>query len=197
MSRLLIESARGIQIVDIEDKLFSSRKIFIEDEITDSLSNSVIRQLMYLENDDNSMPITIYINSPGGSVQAGLAIYDVIRLLKSPVTMVCSGLAASMGAIIYLAGDKRFMLEHSRIMIHDPAFGGTHDIAYRKPLEIQYELDDLNKCREKLASIIAERTGKSLEEVYEVTKRDSFYNADEAVDFGLATDVVNDFKDIF
>ena len=144
---------------------------------------------MYLDN-ESSEEITIYINSPGGSVQDGLAVYDTIMLMNSPVRTVCLGICASMGAILFLAGEKREMMPHGKIMIHDPAFGGRHEMGGKKPHEIQAELDDLNRCRESLAQIIAKRTGKTIEEIYEVTVNDTYYDPDEAVEFGLATNII-------
>lgn len=133
--------------------------------------------------------MTIYINSPGGEVISGLAVYDYISIMKSPVRTVCTGTAASMGAILFLAGKKREMLPHTRLMIHDPSYS-HNDIGGRKSHEIQHELDKLNETRESLAKIIAEKTGKTLEEIYEVTASDTFYSAEEAIEFGLATDIM-------
>ncbi len=190
MANIILESARGIQPVAVEDELLRSRTIFLNGEVDGESCGEVIRQLMYLEREDSSAEITFCINSPGGSVQDGLALYDMMLLLKSPVRTVCTGICASMGAILFLAGRKREMMKHGKIMIHDPAFGGRHDMGGKKPHEIQTELDDLNRCREALAEIIAERTGKSLEEVYKVTADDTYYSAEEAVDFGLATGII-------
>ena len=189
MSNYLLDSSRGPVSVDPHEYWLRERKIFIEGEITPSLTNDVIRQIMYLGKDSTDKGITIFVNSPGGDVTAGLSVFDCISKTKSPITTVCTGLAASMGAIIFLSGDpdKRFLLESSRLMIHDPAYGGNHSVANLKPHEIQSELDELNKCRDKLAHIIADRTGQPLSKILEVTKKDSFFNLDEAVEFGLAT----------
>lgn len=188
MSLYLIDTPRGPVSVTPEEYLLQSRKVFIEGEITSVLANDTIRQLMLIEKEDDRKPVTVYVNSPGGEVTAGLAIYDFISMMKSPVTMVVTGLAASIAAVIYLSVEKsnRLMLPNARIMIHDPAYGGTHDVARLKPHEIQSQLDDLNKCREKLARIISNRTGQPLETILEVTKNDSYFNLDEAVEFGLA-----------
>lgn len=188
---ILLESARGIQPLELRDKLFSdSREIFLTEEITPESCSHMITQLMYLNRDDPNMEITLYINSPGGSVTDGLAVYDVIHMLSAPVKTVCMGTCASMGAILFLAGTKREIMVHGRIMVHDPAFGGNHDIGGKKPHQIQSELDDLNRCRESLAEIIAEKTGRSLEEIYKVTANDTYFNAQEAVAFGLATNII-------
>lgn len=189
MANIIMESSRGLQPIAIEDELLRKREVFLADRVSAETSNELIKQLMYLDR-ESSEEITIYINSPGGSVQDGLAVYDTIMLLNAPVRTVCIGTCASMGAILFLAGEKREMMSHGKIMIHDPAFGGGHEIGGKKPHEIQVELDDLNRCRESLARIIAERTGKTIEEIYEVTVNDTYYDAKEAVEFGLATKII-------
>lgn len=187
---VIYESARGFDQIDIEDELMKSREIFFVGSVNSDTCNEMIKQLMYLEKQDDTQEITIYINSPGGCVSDGLAVYDMVRLLNSPVRTVCIGMAASMGAILFLAGDKRQMLEHSEIMIHDPSYSQT-DIGGQKPHEIQHRLDSLNETREMLARIIADRTGKSLDEIYKVTAEDSYYKAKAAIEFGLATEIIS------
>ena len=188
---VILESARGYEALHLRDKLLSdSREIFLTEEVNAESCNNLITQLMYLNRAEPDKEITLYINSPGGSVTDGLAVYDVMRLLDAPLRTVCMGTCASMGAILFLAGDKREMMEHGRVMVHDPAFGGGHDIGGKKPHQIQSELDDLNRCRESLARIISERTGRPLEEIYEVTANDTYFSADEAVEFGFATDII-------
>ena len=188
---VILESARGFETLYLKDKLLSdSREIFLTKEVNAMSCDSLITQLMYLNRDEPEKEITFYINSPGGSVADGLAVYDVIRLLDAPVRTVCMGTCASMGAILFLAGTRREIMEHGRIMVHDPAFGGNHDIGGKKPHQIQSELDDLNRCRESLAQIISERTGKSLDEVYKITANDTYFSAQEAVEFGLATNII-------
>ncbi|MCM1059115.1 MAG: ATP-dependent Clp protease proteolytic subunit [Eubacterium sp.] len=181
------ETVRGIDLVPIEDVLLEDRQVFLTDEVNAASANALIEQLMYLDS-KNSGEITLYINSPGGEVMSGLAIYDFIKIMKSPVKTVCIGDAASMAAIIFLAGEKREMLPHSRILIHDPAYGHL-DVSGKKPHEIQRGVDSLNKVRETLAEIIAEKTGKSLDEIYEITAEDHFFTAEEAIEFGLATSI--------
>lgn len=189
MANILKETVRGIQTVSIEDELLSNREIFLTEQVDAATSNELLKQLMYLERQDCQKEITIYINSPGGEVISGLAVYDYISMMKAPVKTVCTGTAASMGAILFLAGKTRLMLPHTRLMIHDPSYS-HNDIGGRKPHEIQQELDKLNETREALARIIAEKTGKSIEKIYEVTASDSFYSAKEAIDFGLATEIM-------
>ncbi len=192
MSKVIKESSRGYDLIPIEDKFLDERKIFFTSGVNEISCNELIKQLMYLESESSSEEITIYINSPGGSVQDGLAVYDAIMLLRSPVRTVCLGSCSSMGAILFLAGDKREMMQHGKIMIHDPAFGRGYDIGGKKPHEIQLELDDLNNCKKSLTQIIADRTGKTVKEISKVTMKDAFYSAEEAVKFGLATGIITD-----
>lgn len=188
---VVLESSRGFETVSLKDQMLSdSREIFLTEDVNAESCNNLIMQLMYLDRTGSDEEVTLYINSPGGSVTDGLAVYDVISLLDAPVKTVCMGTCASMGAILFLAGDRREMMEHGRIMIHDPAFGGKHEMGGKKPHEIQAELDDLNRCRESLARIISERTGKPLEEIYKVTANDTYFDAQEAVEFGLATGII-------
>lgn len=188
MANILKETVRGIDKVAIEDEFLENREIFLVDEVNDISSNELIKQLLYLKRKDNTAQITLYINSPGGSVISGLAVYDCIRLMKSPVKTVCIGTAASMGAILFLAGDEREMLPHTRLMIHDPSFGRL-DVGGKKPHEIQQEVDSLNKVKETLAQIISEKTGKPLDEICKITANDTYFDAEEAIEFGLATAV--------
>lgn len=187
MSNVLKESSRGIDIIPIDDHLLANNNVFITGAICRESCNEVIKKLIYLNSLHDDNEITIFIDSGGGEVQAGLALYDFIRMLQKPVRTVILGQACSIAAVLFLAADTRLLLSDSRVMIHDPSFAGGHDVSGLKSHEIQVELDELNKCREKIASIIAERTEKSIEEVYEVTKKDSFFNATESIEFGLST----------
>lgn len=189
MANILKETVRGTDCIKIEDELLSRREIFLTEEVNAETSNELIKQLMYLERQDSGKEITLYINSPGGEVISGLAVYDLISLMKSPVRTVCTGTAASMGAILFLAGKKREMLPHTRLMIHDPSFGGS-SIGGKKSHELRHELEKLDEVREALAKIIAEKTGRPLEEIYDVTSDDTFYSAEEAITFGLATGIM-------
>lgn len=189
MANILFETVRGIQPIKIEDKLLQNREIFLVDAVSAETSNELIKQLMLLESEDDTKEITLYINSPGGDVISGLAVYDYLTLMKSPIRTICIGSAASMGAILFLAGEKRQMLPHSEIMIHDPSYRHA-DMGGQKPHEIQHRLDSLNETREMLAQIISDRTGKTLDEVYKVTAEDSYYKAKAAIEFGLATEII-------
>lgn len=190
MNNLIIkESSRGFDTVNIASELLTERKIFFTEEVDDETCKTLIQQIIYF-NSISDEEITVYINSPGGIIGCGLPAYDAMRMSKAPIRTVCIGTAASMGSILFLGGDKREMYPHSRIMIHDPSFGGG-GYAGKKPHEIQEEVDRLNEFREKLCTLIAERTGRTLDEVYEKTKTDSYFNADEAIEFGLATNIAD------
>lgn len=194
MANVIFESARGYELIGLEDVFLKERKIFLCGNVDSVHVNELIKQIMYLDSVSDNEEITLYINSPGGSVQDGLALYDALRLVKAPIRTVTTGMAASMGAILFLAGDKREMLPHSKLMIHDPSFSSL-DVSGKKSAEVQHLLDDLNKCRELTASIIAKRSNKSIEEVYEATKNDTFYTAEEALEWGLATAIIENRKE--
>ena len=187
MSNVLKASVRGTDLIPLEDMLLEESEVFLVDEITPKSANNLIQKLMYLDSKDLG-EITLYINSPGGEVISGLAVYDYIKIMKSPIRTVCIGDAASMGAIIFLAGEKREMLPHTRILIHDPSYGHLY-VSGKKPHEIQRGVDSLNKVRETLAEIISEKTGKGLDEIYGITAEDNYFTAEEAIEFGLATDI--------
>ncbi len=191
MSNVIFESVNGFQPIPIDSVFLKDRKIFLVGEVNDESCNELIKELLYMESEDNTLPITLFINSPGGEVGSGLAVYDTIRLMKSPVTAVVTGIAASMGSIILLAcdSDKRLMLPSSKIMIHDCSWG-RHDMGGKKPFEIEEELKQLKNTNERLVNIIAERCGKTVEEVSEVTKSDSYFGVEQAIEFGLASAVV-------
>ena len=186
-TNILMQSARGTELIPIDDMLLEESQIFLVGEINPETANDLIKKLMYIDKKDLG-EVTIYINSPGGEVMSGLAVYDYIKIMKSPVRTVCMGDTASMGAIIFLAGGKREIMPHSRILIHDPSYGHL-DVSGKKPHEIQRGVDSLNKVRETLAEIISEKTGKSLDDIYEITAEDHYFTADEAIKFGLANNI--------
>lgn len=195
MANILKETVRGLEKVSIEDEMLKNREIFLVGEVNAESSNELIKKLMYLEQEDRESSVTLYINSPGGEVVSGLAVYDYIRLMEAPVNTVCIGTAASMGAILFLAGRERKMLRHTRLMIHDPSYGGG-ELKGKKPHEIRQELDNLNRVKRTLVGIISERTGKSIKEIDRVTAKDTYYSAEEAVRFGLATKIVADRREL-
>lgn len=186
---IMKETANGNTGVRIVDELFNSREIFLTDPVDFESMDSLIQQLLYLERDDPEKEITLYINCPGGEVSSGLAAYDFMKLMTAPVRTVCMGTAASMGAILFLAGKKREMLPNSRIMIHDPSHAGG-SLAGLKPTDIEERLDGLKKIQTKIIDIISEETKQSKKIVAAKTKKDTYFSADEAVKFGIATDIV-------
>ena len=193
MSNIIKTSVKCIDLIHINDALLDKRQIFLEGEVSDESCNDLIKQLLYLQSVDNTKEITLFINSPGGSVIPGLALYDFIKMLDCDVNTCVMGTAASMGAILALAGKKRMMLPSSRWMIHDPSYG-SFNVGGKKSHEIQEEVNKLNEVRETLAKIIADKTGKTMKEIYKVTAKDTYFNADEAIKFGLCTEIItNDY----
>ncbi len=192
MANIIMESVRGFDALNINDVFLKDRKIFLIGEVNDESCNELIKELLYMEAQDNTKPIVLFINSPGGDVGSGLAVFDTISLLKSPVYAVVTGIAASMGSIILLAcdEDKRLMLPSSRVMLHDCSWG-RHEMGGKKPHEVEEELNQLKKTNERLVSIIAKRTGKTVKQVSKITRYDSFFSAEEAIEFGLASKVMD------
>jgi ATP-dependent Clp protease protease subunit len=174
--------------VDIYTRLGVERILFLGQEVSDGVANSLVAQMLYLDSDDNSKPIYLYINSPGGSVTAGLAIYDTMQYVKSDVVTICVGLAASMGAFLLAAGTKgkRLALPHSRIMIHQP-LGGT---SQRQASDIEIEAKEILRIKDMLNQSLADMTNQTLEKVTKDTDRDYFLSAAEAVDYGLIDRVI-------
>ncbi len=174
--------------IDIYTRLNQERIIFLGQEVTDSLANSIIAAMLYLDSDDPTKPIYIYINSPGGSVTAGMAIYDTMQHIKSEVVTICVGLAASMGAFLLAAGSKgkRLALPNARIMIHQP-LGGT---GRRQASDIEIEAKEILRIRDSLNSILAERCGQPIEKIEKDTDRDYFMSAQEAKEYGLIDSVI-------
>ena len=182
---IILESSAGYSICGIEDELFIQRKVFLTGPVTTESVDSLFKQLIHLEKLDPEKEITLYINSPGGEVNSGLALYDCIKSIKAPVNTVCIGIAASMGAIIFLAGKTRYMLENSSIMIHDPSLS-SGDMSGMKPNELQKYVDRLNNGKEKLCRIIAAESKNDYKLIAEITKEDKYYSADEAINLGFA-----------
>lgn len=177
------------QWIDLEDRLFRERIIFLTEEVDDGIANAIVAYLLYLDSDDQTKPIYLYINSPGGSVTAGMAIYDTMQYIKSEVITICMGLAASMGSFLLMAGTKgkRMALPHSRIMIHQPS-GGTRGQA----TDIQIEAKEILRIRRQLNEIYAQRTGQPLEKIERDMDRDFFMSAQEAKEYGLIDKVIDD-----
>ena len=174
--------------VDIYTRLGVERILFMGSEVTDAVANALVAQMLYLDSEDNSKPIYLYINSPGGSVTAGLAIYDTMQYVKSDVVTICVGLAASMGAFLLGAGTKgkRLALPHSRIMIHQP-LGGT---SQRQASDIEIEAKEILRMKDMLNHSMADMTGQSFEKIEKDTDRDYFLSAAEAKEYGLIDRVI-------
>lgn len=176
------QTSRGERSYDIYSRLLEDRIIFLSGEIDDAVANTVVAQLIYLEAKDPSKDISLYINSPGGSVSAGLAIYDTMNYIKCDVSTICIGMAASMGAFILSSGQKgkRFALPNSEIMIHQPLGG-----AQGQASDIKIAAEHILRTRQKLNSILAQNSGKSLEVIERDTDRDNYLTAQEALEYGL------------
>ena len=180
-------SRGGERSYDIYSRLLRERVIFLGDEVNDATASVVVAQMLFLESEDPSKDISLYINSPGGSVTAGMAIYDTMNYIKCDVSTICIGMAASMGAFLLSSGakGKRFALPNSEIMIHQPSGG-----AKGQATEIQIVAENILKTKKKLNEILAANTGQSVEKIAEDTERDNFMTAQEAHDYGLIDKII-------
>ena len=188
-------SRGGERSYDIYSRLLKERIIFLADEVNDQTASLVVAQLLFLESEDPNKDIQLYINSPGGSVTAGMAIYDTMNYVKCDVSTICIGMAASMGAFLLSSGakGKRFALPNAEVMIHQPSGG-----AKGQATEIQIVAENILKTKKKLNEILAANTGKSVEKITEDTERDNFMSAEEAKAYGLIDEIVenrNETKD--
>ncbi|MCX7266293.1 MAG: ATP-dependent Clp endopeptidase proteolytic subunit ClpP [Betaproteobacteria bacterium] len=181
-------SGRGERAYDIYSRLLKERVIFLVGPVNDYTANSVVAQLLFLESENPEKDISFYINSPGGSVSAGMAIFDTMNFIKADVSTLCTGMAASMGAFLLAAGakGKRFSLPNSKVMIHQP-LGGTQGQA----TEIEIHAREILKTREQLNKILATNTGQTLEKIERDTERDYYLSADEAKEYGLVDEVIS------
>jgi ATP-dependent Clp protease, protease subunit len=181
------QSGRGERSYDIYSRLLKERVVFMVGPVNDQMANLIVAQLLFLESENPDKDISLYINSPGGSVSAGLAIFDTMQFIKPDVSTLCTGMAASMGAFLLAAGakGKRFSLPNSRIMIHQPS-GGSQGQAS----DIEIQAKEILYLRHRLNSILAERTGQTIEQIAKDTDRDRFLSADEATEYGLIDKVL-------
>lgn len=181
------QTSRGERSYDIYSRLLKERIIFLGEEVTDASASVVIAQLLFLEGEDPEKDIHLYINSPGGSVTAGMAIYDTMQYIKCDVSTICIGMAASMGSFLLAGGakGKRYALPNSEIMIHQPSGG-----AQGQATEIKIVAEHILKTRQKLNSILAENTGQPIERIEIDTERDNFMSAQEAKEYGLVDEVI-------
>ena len=181
------QTGRGERAYDIFSRLLKDRIVFLGTQVTDEIANLVIAQLLFLESEDPEKDIHFYINSPGGSVSAGLAIYDTMQYIRPPVSTLCLGQAASMGALLLTAGDKgkRFALPYARIMIHQPLGG-----AQGQATDIDIQAREILRVREQINNILAKHTGQSLKRIEKDTDRDFFMTSKQAVEYGLVDEVI-------
>jgi len=186
------QSGRGERAYDIYSRLLKERVVFLVGPVNDQSANLVVAQLLFLESENPDKDIALYINSPGGSVYAGMAIFDTMNFVKPEISTLCTGLAASMGAFLLAAGQrgKRFALPNSRIMIHQPSGG-----AQGQASDIQIQAREILDLRERLNRILAERTGQSIERIATDTERDTFLSAPDAVSYGLIDKVLTSRSD--
>ncbi len=182
------QTGRGERSYDIFSRLLNDRIVFLADEVNDTTASLVVAQLLYLESQDPDKDISLYIDSPGGSITAGMAIYDTMNYIKCDVSTICVGMAASMGAFLLAAGakGKRFALPNSEVMIHQP-LGGMQGQA----TDIKIHAERIIRMKEKLNTILSEKTGKSYEQICADTERDNFMSADEACAYGLIDKVID------
>jgi ATP-dependent Clp protease protease subunit len=185
---ILEERQMNVTQMSVFSRLFKERILFLGTEINSDSANIIISQLMYLNSIDNKEDIKLYINSPGGSVNSGLAILDTMNLCDADVSTYCIGMCASMGAVLLSSGEKgkRYGLPHSEVMIHQPSTG----IGRIKAMDLQVEYEQMEKCKNTLYNILSENTGRSFDEIAELCKLDKWYTADEAVEFGLIDEVI-------
>lgn len=182
------QSGRGERQYDIYSRLLRERVIFMVGEVNDYMANLVVAQLLFLESENPDKDISLYVNSPGGSISAGMAIFDTMQFIKPDVSTLCTGMAASMGAFIMAAGakGKRFSLPNSRMMIHQPSGGARGQAS-----DIEIHAREMMYVRQRFNQIFAELTGRSVEQVAKDTERDNFMSAQEAVDYGMIDKVLS------
>ena len=189
MPYVIEQTSRGERSYDIYSRLLKERIIFLGEEVNDTTASLIVAQLLFLESEDPNKDICRYINSPGGSVTAGMAIYDTMQYIKCDVSTICIGMAASMGSFLLSSGakGKRFALPNSEIMIHQPLISGGLS---GQCTDIKIHSDHLVRTREKLNSILAQNTGKSIEQIALDTERDNYMYAQEAMEYGLIDKVI-------
>lgn len=189
------QTGHGERSYDIYSRLLSDRIIFLGEEVSDTIASLVVAQLLFLESQDPEKDIALYINSPGGSISAGLAIYDTMQYIKCDISTICLGMAASMGAFLLAGGTKgkRFALPNSEILIHQPAIHGNG--IQGQATEIQIVSEHLQKIKQRTNKILAENTGRTVEELVRDTERDNYMSAKEALEYGLI-DKVMEYKSV-
>lgn len=183
---IIEERKLNVATMDVFSRLMMDRIIFIGTEIDNDVANVIQAQLLYLQSLDDKTDISLYLNTPGGIVSAGLGIYDTMQIISPKVNTICTGLAASMGSILLAAGEERSILPHARVMIHQP-LGGISGQAS----DILIEAEEIKKCRDELCNILAEHTKQPFDKVFQDMDRDHWFNPQEAVDYGLVDKILN------
>ena len=183
---IIEERKLNVATMDVFSRLMMDRIIFIGTSINDDVANVIQAQLLYLQSLDDKADISLYLNTPGGIVSAGLGIYDTMQIISPKVNTICTGLAASMGSILLSAGEKRSILPHARVMIHQPLGGVTGQAS-----DIIIEAEEIKKCRDGLCNILAEHTKQPFDKVFQDMDRDHWFTAQEAVDYGLVDKILN------
>ena len=185
--QIVRETSSGLERFDVRDQMLANRELELTSQVDADSCAGVIRNLLFLEREDPDAPVTLYINSPGGEVQSGLALYDVMQAVSYPIRTVCLGMAASMAALLFISGDEREMLPHSRVMVHDPLIGGGLN---GSALSVKARADDLMRIRDITAEVVSRHTGMTLEQVFALTASDTYFEAEAAVDAGLADRII-------
>lgn len=180
------EHKLNVATMDVFSRLMMDRIIFVGTEIDNDVANIVQAQLLYLQSLDDKADISLYLNTPGGIVSAGLGIYDTMQLIKPNVNTICTGLAASMGSILLVAGEERSILPHARVMIHQPLGGVTGQAS-----DILIEAEEIKKCRDELCNILSKHTKQPFDHVFQDMDRDHWFTAQEAIDYGLVDKILN------
>lgn len=189
------KTGRGERAYDIYSRLLKDRIVFLGGAVSDELANVVVAQMLFLSNEDSKSPISLYINSPGGSISAGLAIYDTMQFIRCPVHTFCIGMAASMGAVLMCGGTpgKRFVLANSRMLLHQPLIGGVME---GPATDLAIEAEEILRLRSRLYRIIDKHTGKSMEQIERDCDRNKWLNAEEAIEYGLADAILRQAPEI-
>ena len=183
---IIEERKLNVATMDVFSRLMMDRIIFIGTSIDDDVANVIQAQLLYLQSLDDKADISLYLNTPGGIVSAGLGIYDTMQIISPKVNTICTGLAASMGSILLSAGEKRSILPHARVMIHQPLGGVTGQAS-----DIIIEAEEIKKCRDELCNILAEHTKQPFDKVFQDMDRNHWFTAQEAVDYGLVDKILS------
>ena len=183
---IIEERKLNVATMDVFSRLMMDRIIFIGTSIDDDVANVIQAQLLYLQSLDDKADISLYLNTPGGIVSAGLGIYDTMQIISPKVNTICTGLAASMGSILLAAGEKRSILPHARVMIHQPLGGVTGQAS-----DIIIEAEEIRKCRDELCNILAEHTKQPFNKVFQDMDRDHWFTAQEAIDYGLVDKILS------